>query len=521
MEKGTRSILDWVLSSEETTTSRNLGALLLRLGFGLSMAVSHGRGTLEGLLAGEGARFPDPLGFGGTASMALMAFAELFCALAVAFGLLTRLAALPLVFGLGIAFFLFHAHDPFHEKELAYLYLLAFGCVLVLGSGRFSLDHWLASWRARTADTKGRAVAAWLLLIALTAVPAAGDSVLAGDLPRENGRPLEEIAGLESLYGVLDTSDGTRLRTILTKPENREGPFPAILFVQWLSCDTVELPASMDHGWARMMRGVAARSGWAMMRTEKAGVGDSEGPACAELDYLTELQHHREALASLARSPLVDPTKIVVFGASMGATMAPLVAEGHQLAGIVVWGGGAKTWLERTLGFERRFRELSQISATQLTADMKVISEFLTEYLAREKTPAEISVSNPELGRGWELLVGAEGETQYGRSVRFHQQAQSQDWASAWSRIRVPVLVLYGEYDWYEDAAGHALIIDLVNRNRPGLSRLEIFPRLDHHFDRFERPQDAVSGSGTPDAEPVVVEILSWLRELAARGEAP
>ncbi|MCI0435248.1 MAG: CocE/NonD family hydrolase, partial [Gemmatimonadetes bacterium] len=133
------------------------------------------------------------------------------------------------------------------------------------------------------------AVACSLPFVALAA------STVEGDLPRRDGRPLEGIAGLDSHYDALLTRDGTRLRTILTRPTGTTGRLPAILFVQWLSCDSIELPARQQDGWSRMLRRLAQESRMVMMRTEKAGIGDSEGGPCAALDYETELAHHRDA----------------------------------------------------------------------------------------------------------------------------------------------------------------------------------------------------------------------------------
>jgi predicted acyl esterase len=66
------------------------------------------------------------------------------------------------------------------------------------------------------------------------------------DLPRRDGRPIESHPGLVTEAGTLVTKDGTRLRTVLTRPADARGRLPAILFVQWLSCDTIELAAEAN-----------------------------------------------------------------------------------------------------------------------------------------------------------------------------------------------------------------------------------------------------------------------------------
>jgi pimeloyl-ACP methyl ester carboxylesterase len=351
-------------------------------------------------------------------------------------------------------------------------------------------------------------------LLLLAAPASRAESLLRGDLSRKGDLPLEEIQGLDSLYDVLSTGDGVRLRTILTRPTGHRGRLPAILFVQWLSCDSIELPTSADDGWSRMLRRVAKESGLVMMRTEKRGVGDSEGGPCSALDYRTELSDHRAALGALKSSELVDPEKVVIFGASMGGTYAPLVALDQDVAGIVVWGAGARNWFERMLAFERRYRELSDTPAGVLNAEMKDVAAFLFEYLVRKKSPQQIGALDPRLGRVWQKLVGAEGDSHYGRPVAFHQQAEAQNWTEAWNRLRSRVLVLYGEYDWYEEAASASLIARVVNRNRPGGARFVVIPSTDHHFNAFSSAEEAVKGqNGRVNEEPLVREILSWLRE--------
>ena len=98
------------------------GALLfLRLFIG-GMMLSHGWTKLA-TFSVLSATFPDPLGVGSTLSLLLILFAEVGCSCLLIFGLMTRLAALPLMFGMLMAFFVIHGADPFAVRELPLLYL--------------------------------------------------------------------------------------------------------------------------------------------------------------------------------------------------------------------------------------------------------------------------------------------------------------------------------------------------------------------------------------------------------------
>jgi putative oxidoreductase len=120
----------------------NLGKLAIRLLVGLWLAFRHGWPTVVNLFAGE-TDYPDPLGIGSVPTMALMSFAEFLCALLVGIGLFTRLAAIPLVIGFGVAVFVHHAGEPLSQIELAYMYWSFSVSVLLLGGGTYSLDYWL------------------------------------------------------------------------------------------------------------------------------------------------------------------------------------------------------------------------------------------------------------------------------------------------------------------------------------------------------------------------------------------
>ena len=71
-------------------------------------------------------------------------FGEMVCSMAFIFGFLYRLAMLPMIFTMCIAFFVVHGSDPFAVKELAFIYLVVFILLYIAGPGKFSLDHFIA-----------------------------------------------------------------------------------------------------------------------------------------------------------------------------------------------------------------------------------------------------------------------------------------------------------------------------------------------------------------------------------------
>ena len=100
------------------STKASIGLLLLRLGACSFLIYGHGWGKLANYTA-RSETFSDPLGVGSPMSLGLAVFAEVFCSIAVMLGLLTRLAAIPLIITMGVAGFIRHAPDPFAKKEAA------------------------------------------------------------------------------------------------------------------------------------------------------------------------------------------------------------------------------------------------------------------------------------------------------------------------------------------------------------------------------------------------------------------
>jgi pimeloyl-ACP methyl ester carboxylesterase len=258
--------------------------------------------------------------------------------------------------------------------------------------------------------------------------------------------PIETSESSEVELGAIDAG-GHRLRIVVNVPRCA-GPHPAVLYLQGLRGRSVEYPLDPGATLRRLVDGWT-QAGLLVLRVERSGVGDSEGPPCsvtgidAELDgYLAGVDHLR------ARSD-VDPRRIFLFGQSFGAMTAPLVAIERAVAGVIVSGASGARWHDCVVDTSRRQRRLAGVAEAQVEAEVALWAE-LHGLVCREGwTPAFAFEKRPHL-RALRSL-DCVGETLWGRHVSLYQQLDAIDLFSVWAAIgaaRVPSLVLRGEYDW-------------------------------------------------------------------------
>jgi putative oxidoreductase len=127
-----------LLSAKYSAGAVNAALLILRLGVGILIA-QHGYDKLVHFSEYK-SKFMDFMGMGSTFSLALVVFAEFFCALFIIIGLFTRLATVPLIITMCVILFKVNNGKVFNEYETIPLYLLCFLTLLILGPGRISVD---------------------------------------------------------------------------------------------------------------------------------------------------------------------------------------------------------------------------------------------------------------------------------------------------------------------------------------------------------------------------------------------
>ena len=207
---------------------------------------------------------------------------------------------------------------------------------------------------------------------------------------------------------------GENLRTFITRPKNSTGKVPAIFFVGWLSCDSVEYPDGETDGFGAIFHRLIEQSGYATVRTDKPGVGESEG-TCARTDFQTELAGYQAAFDSLEKYDFIDSDRVFIVGLSNGGGTSALVPRGKPVRGYIAASSWGRTWYEHMIELERVRLTRAGKTPGEVDQSLKSFAEFYDLFLNRSMTPGEILLQHPE----WKALWYDDLDGQYGRPATF------------------------------------------------------------------------------------------------------
>ncbi|TGE27429.1 alpha/beta fold hydrolase [Hymenobacter metallicola] len=306
-------------------------------------------------------------------------------------------------------------------------------------------------------------------------------------------------------YGSV-TYGPNQLRTIITRPKSSSrAKVPLVLFIQGVGCFSVDNPLSRADATNRILDSLS-RHGYATMRIDKTGMGDSQGTPCLESDLRTEAGGYKAGLAAIRRLPFVDQQNVFITGFSIGGVMAPLVAQGENLRGVVVYGTVSRTFIEYLLENKRNQCQLQGLPYDSINSLMRTYSAALHLLLQEKQTPAQVLARYPAARR---LLT-------FPQHYTYMQQWQDLNLPALWQRLDTPVLALRGAADYISYSVDHQLIADAVNRAHPGRASFVLLPDVDHHFNRARDLAEALRMDERPNPEKnfeFMRVILNWLDE--------
>ena len=136
-------VYNFLFPTKPNTTKVSLFLLAVRIIFGI-LVMNHGIQKWSNFQE-LSMTFPDPLGIGSPLSLGLAIFGELVCSMGFIIGFLYRLAMIPMIFTMSVAFFVIHATDVFVVKEFAFIYLVVFILMYIAGPGNFSIDYFIGN----------------------------------------------------------------------------------------------------------------------------------------------------------------------------------------------------------------------------------------------------------------------------------------------------------------------------------------------------------------------------------------
>jgi pimeloyl-ACP methyl ester carboxylesterase len=320
-------------------------------------------------------------------------------------------------------------------------------------------------------------------------------SALAQDSPKR-----ERFQNADVLYDWVSTSHGQKLRMFVTRPKNALYKVPAIFLVGWLSCDSMEYPNGETDGFGALLVRLIDQSGYATLRMDKPGVGESQGD-CSKADFNSEMEGWQAAFDSLSKYDFIDRDRIFVLGMSNGGGFSPLAIRDHPVRGFISVGSWGRTWYEHMLDIERRRMIEAGKSPAEVNSAIRVFIEFNNLYLIKGLTPGQVITQHPE----WKDLWYDSPDGQYGRPAAFYQQLQALNLGEAWQKVTVPVLVIRGGADSIMSRADSEAIVQIINQVHPGHARYLQIEGMTHGCQINGKFYD-----------PLVTTILGWMKQQLA-----
>ena len=325
-------------------------------------------------------------------------------------------------------------------------------------------------------------------------------------------RPFESSSEATILYRSI-TAGGVRRRTIITRPQP-PGRYPAVLLIGGLGCYSLDGTLNERRGYGPILSALVT-AGFVTMRVEKAGEGDSEGPACTDLAATAELEAsgYAAALDALRSYEFVDAKKIFVFAHSLGPLLASLALPGKNVHGVIVAETIGRSWFEYTQENLRRQTALLGEPLDQVDADVRAHVQCSYHFYFQRESSDEVA----KLGKTCKEMIASNA----GMPDTYMQQIGDIDLAKQWKQIEARVLVIYGTSDPATSADESRYLVGIINSFHPGNATYREIAGMGHEFGRYESQKTFLEEVGNalkphPFDEEVLTVVLGWLKQQLA-----
>ena len=282
-------------------------------------------------------------------------------------------------------------------------------------------------------------------------------------------KPKEISNDYNIIYSSVRSGEN-HLRTIITKPKG-DGIYPAVLLIGGVGCYSIDKISHKKLLSTQMWVDSLTMRGFATLRVEKTGMGDSKGLPCKKSDFKTEKQGFLDGLRQLKSLPYVNPEQVFIAGFSMGGVIGPLIAQQEPVKGILVYGTVGRNWFEYELENTHRQQLLSGYPSDSINIRMRAEYKRLYGLFVEKKKPEEIMAQYPETINTF---------FNYPMNIDYFQQVSDIDIGKLWMNTTANVLAMHGTADFVSSAAEHELIAKIVNRYHPNNATYIKVENADH-----------------------------------------
>jgi uncharacterized protein len=220
----------------------------------------------------------------------------------------------------------------------------------------------------------------------------------------------------------------------------------------------------------------------------------------------------------------VDPSRVFIFGHSMGGLCAPLLASEVPVRGNAVAGTGFRTWIEYALENTRRQSLLGGATAAAVHDEITWLAPLLTGFFAERLTPAHLRERYAGAKDLLDELFDAGDTLHAGRTLPFWHQVNALNLPAAWAKAHAngapQVLALWDENDFLVNGLDQRLLADQLNGLRANSAQALMLKDTDHAFLQTSSQADSFSQWGQPGKAfngSMIDALDTWIRPLAGR----
>ncbi|WP_185287750.1 DoxX family protein [Chryseobacterium lactis] len=137
-----KKLIQTITNTNPEGTITHVSLLIFRILLSLELIVAHGLKKI-GVGVSEAEQVPNPLHLPEAFNSLFADAANLVFPVFVIFGFFTRIAVLPILAVTLTGYFILHWNDALLVKDTPFMYSLCYLFLLFMGSGKYSVDHYL------------------------------------------------------------------------------------------------------------------------------------------------------------------------------------------------------------------------------------------------------------------------------------------------------------------------------------------------------------------------------------------